>query len=103
MRLALPAASLALLCACTPTQDLGTRHGSPQHTYVCADGKTFLSRQIITGEVEITAGGVTRDVTNAAGDPVPGDHGISYTDGAASLTGFPGGPYQGCTLNDGET
>lgn len=103
MRFTLSAASLAFLCACTPTHDLSARHGSPQHTYVCADGKTFLSRQIITSEVEITAGGETHDVTNSDGDPAPGDHGISYVDGAASLTGFPGGPYQGCTLNDGET
>ncbi len=93
-------ACVLALSACTTGEDLRVRHGSPLHTYACADGKTFLSRQIITGEVEITAGGQTRDVTDANGDPIPLGPQITYADETASLTGMPGGPYTSCRLSD---
>ncbi|HEX5006930.1 MAG TPA: hypothetical protein VFV70_07435 [Hyphomonadaceae bacterium] len=90
------------LSACVSSQGLRLRHGSPLHTYSCADGKTFQVRQIISGEVEVTAGGRTRDVTNANGDLVPFGPHMTPIDEATRLTGMPGGPYEGCFMEDGE-
>jgi hypothetical protein len=97
--LALAFFSLAL-AACTTGEDLHLRHGSPLHTYTCNDGKTFLARQLITGEVEVTAGGRTRDATDANGDPIPGGPRLEPVDAATRLTGMPGGPYEACFLDD---
>ncbi len=96
--------ALAVLClsACTTGEDLRLRHGSPLHTFRCADGKTFQSRQIIGGEVEVTAGGQTRDVTDANGDPVPNGPRLTPSDEATRLTGMPGGPYDACRMDDGD-
>lgn len=101
MRLPLFLAGL-LAGACASGDNLHTRHGSPLHTYACDGGKTFLSRQIISGEVEITAGGETRDVTNADGDPIAGGPQLIYANETATLTGMPGGPYTGCRLDDAD-
>lgn len=88
--------------ACTTSEDtLRLRHGSPLYTYACNDGKTFMSRQIISGEVEVTAGGRTRDVTDADGDLVPGGPRLEPVDEATRLTGMPGGPYEACFIDDG--
>ena len=96
-------AALAALClsACSTGDDLRLRHGSPLHSYTCADGKTFQARQIISGEVEVTAGGATRDVTDANGDLVPGGPRLTPVDEATRLTGMPGGPYNACFMDDG--
>jgi hypothetical protein len=83
------------LGACA-SQPLASRHGSPLHTYRCEDGKTFQQRQIISGEVEVTAGGRTRDVTTADGDLVPFGPRLVPVDEATRLTGMPGGPYEAC-------
>jgi hypothetical protein len=84
-------------CETGPSQaDLRTRHGSPLYTYACNDEKSFQQRQIISGEVEVTAGGVTRDVTTADGDLVPGGPRLEPVDEATRLTGMPGGPYEAC-------
>jgi len=91
-----------LVAACAGGANLHARHGSPLHNYTCDGGKTFLSRQIISGEVEVTAGGVTRDVTNADGDPIPDGPRLVYSDETATLTGMPGGPYTGCRLDDAD-
>ncbi len=92
-----------ILSACATGEDLRTRHGSPLHTYTCNDGKTFQARQVMTGEVEVTAGGQTRDVTNADGDPVPNGPRMTPIDEATRLTGMPGGPYEACFMDDGDT
>ncbi len=90
-------------CAAGPDQaELRARHGSPLYTYVCDDGKSFQQRQIISGEVEVTAGGVTRDVTTADGELVAGGPRIEPVDEATRLTGMPGGPYEACFQADTE-
>ena len=96
------AAGFLALAACSTGEDLKTRHGSPLHTYTCEDGKSFQARQVMTGEVEVTAGGQTRDVTNADGDPVPNGPRMIPIDEATRLTGMPGGPYEACFLDDGD-
>jgi hypothetical protein len=97
--------TLAVLClsACATDEDLRLRHGSPLHTYTCADGKPFQARQIISGEVEVTAGGQTRDVTDANGDLVPNGPRMTSVGEATRLTGMPGGPYEACFMDDSET
>src|SRR5262245_13629107 len=96
----LPALAGLCLSACATSEDLRLRHGSPLHTYTCEDGKTFQSRQIISGEVEVTAAGQTRDVTDANGDLVPNGPRLTPVDEATRLTGMPGGPYEACFLDD---
>jgi hypothetical protein len=88
------------LAACATGEDLSLRHGSPLHTYTCNGGKTFLARQLMTGEVEVTAGGQTRDATDANGDPVPGGPRLTSVGEATQLAGMPGGPYEACVLDD---
>jgi len=90
------------LSACTTSEDLRLRHGSPLHTYKCEDGKTFQARQIISGEVEVTAGGQTRDVTNANGDLVLFGPRMTPIDEATRLTGMPRGPYEACFMDDSD-
>jgi hypothetical protein len=90
------------LAACVTDKDLRTRHGSPLHTYRCEGGKTFEARQIISGEVEVTAGGRTRDVTDANGDPAPNGPRMTYSGETSRLAGMPGGPYEACRLDDGD-
>lgn len=102
MNARLLAAGFLALAACSTGEDLKTRHGSPLHTYACADGKSFQVRQVMTGEVEVTAGGQTRDVTNADGDPVPNGPRMIPIDEATRLTGMPGGPYEACFMDDGD-
>lgn len=102
MRLGFLAASLLLVTACATGEDLRIRHGSPLHTYKCEDGKSFQVRQIISGEVEVTAGGQTRDLTTADGDLVPNGPRMTPVDEATRLTGMPGGPYEACVMDDGE-
>ena len=61
---------------CMTSEDaLCLRHGPPLYAHACNDGKTLMSRQIISGEVEVTAGETMR------------------------LTGMPGGPYEGCVVD----
>lgn len=103
MRARLLAGGFLALAACSTSEDLKTRHGSPLHTYACADGKSFQVRQVMTGEVEVTAGGQTRDVTNADGDPIPNGPRMVPVDEATRLTGMPGGPYEACFMDDGDT
>jgi|SRR5690349_6528512 hypothetical protein len=91
-----------LLTACVSNEDLRARHGSPLHTYKCEDSKTFAVRQIISGEVEVTAGGETRDLTTANGDLVKNGPRLTPIDEANRLTGMPGGPYEACFLRDDE-
>ena len=91
---ALPAAA----CAIDETA-LRQRHGSPLYTYTCADGKSFQSRQVMSGEVEVTAGAQTRDVTNADGESVPGGARLESAGEVMRLTGMPGGPYDACVLD----
>lgn len=99
---ALTAALLgAPLAACVTGEALSTRHGSPLYTHACENGKSFQSRQIISGEVEVTAGGRTRDVTDANGDLIPGGPRLETVDDASRLTGMPGGPYEACVLRVG--
>lgn len=102
MHMRLLAVGFIILAACTTAENLKTRHGSPLHTYACADGKSFQVRQVMTGEVEVTAGGQTRDVTNADGDPVPNGPRMIPVDEATRLTGMPGGPYEACFMDDGD-
>ena len=85
---------------CTTGDKLSLRHGSPLYTFVCNDDKTFQQRQIISGEVEVTAGGVTRDVTTSDGELVPGGPRLEPVDEATRLTGMPGGPYEACFMSD---
>ena len=100
MRLGLLIAGL-MVAGCATGEDLRLRHGSPLYTFKCADGKSFQQRQIISGEVEVTAGGVTRDATNADGAPVPGGPLLTPVDEATRLTGMPGGPYEACYMEGG--
>ena len=101
MRLWLATATVIALAACQH-ENLSVRHGSPLHTYKCADGKTFQVRQIISGEVEVTAGGQTRDVTDTNGDLVANGPRLTPVDEATRLTGMPGGPYEACFMDDSE-
>jgi hypothetical protein len=100
LMLALPA--LILSACATNGEDLRTRHGSPLYTFACNDDKTFQQRQIISGEVEVTAGGVTRDMTTADGEFVPGGPRIEPVDETTRLTGMPGGPYEACFMREDE-
>ena len=52
--------------------------------------------------MEVTAGGQTRDVTNADGDLAPFGPRMIPIDEATRLTGMPGGPYEACFMEDGE-
>lgn len=79
---------------------MSSRHGSPLHTYACANGKTFQARQVLTGEVEVTAGGRTRDVSDAEGEPNRSGPRLITEGTATRLEGMPGGPYQTCLLAD---
>lgn len=101
MRSAILFAAL-LPAACVSSEDLRARHGSPLHTYTCEDNKTFQVRQIISGEVEVTAGGQTRDLTTADGELVRNGPRMTPIDEANRLTGMPGGPYEACFLQDDE-
>lgn len=96
------AAGVVLLAACSTGEDLRTRHGSPLHTYACADGKSFQVRQVMSGEVEVTAGGETRDTTDANGDPIVNGPRMIPVGEATRLTGMPGGPYEACFMDDGD-
>jgi hypothetical protein len=100
MRLWRPAIATLALAACQHS-DLGARHGSPLHTYSCEDGKTFQVRQIISGEVEVTAGGRTRDLADANGDLAPGGPRMTAIEEATRLTGMPRGRYEACFMDDG--
>jgi hypothetical protein len=95
-----PALAVLGLSACAIGEDLRLRHGSPLHTYKCEGGKTFQARQIISGEVEVTAGGQTRDVTDADGELTPNGPRMTPIDEATRLTGMPGGPYEACFMDD---
>lgn len=88
------------LAACVSNEELRARHGSPLHTYKCDEDKTFQVRQIISGEVEVTAGGETRDLTTSDGDLVPNGPRLTPIDEANRLTGMPGGPYEACFLQE---
>lgn len=101
-RFAFPAMAVLLLPACATDEALRTRHGSPLHTYSCADGKSFQARQIISGEVEVTAGGRTRDVTDANGDPSPNGPRMTEVGETFRLTGMPGDPYDACVVDDAD-
>lgn len=96
--LILIACSLPLASCVADDSALRARHGSPLYTHACDNGKSFQSRQIISGEIEVRAGGRTGDVTYANGDPIPGGPRLDITDGASRLTGMPGGPYEACIL-----
>ncbi len=89
-------------CSAAPGEQLRARHGSPLYTFACNDGKSFQQRQIISGEVEVTAGGITRDATTADGEPVPGGPKLEAVDEATRLTGMPGGPYEACLMKQGD-
>ncbi len=102
MRFASLILCLLSAAACSTGADLRSRHGSPLYTFDCNDGKSFQQRQIISGEVEVTAGGVTRDVTTADGDLVPGGPRLEPVDEATRLTGMPGGPYEACFMREGD-
>lgn len=102
MHASLLASCALILSACATGEDLRIRHGSPLHTYKCEGNKTFEVRQIISGEVEVTAGGQTRDLTTADGDLVPNGPRMTPIDEATRLTGMPGGPYEACFMDDGE-
>ena len=102
MHMRLLATGLLALTACSTGEDLRTRHGSPLHTYQCAEGKSFQVRQVMTGEVEVTAGGQTRDLTDAEGEPIPNGPRMTPNDEATRLTGMPGGPYEACFMDDGD-
>lgn len=100
MRVLILVISALTASACATENDLRVRHGSPLHTYTCTSGKTFQSRQIMSGEVEVTAGGQTRDVTDSNGDPIPNAPRLTSAGETISLTGMPGGPYEACVLDD---
>lgn len=100
MRSGVPVIAFLALAACVSNEELRARHGSPLHTYTCEDSKTFQVRQIISGEVEVTAGGQTRDLTTADGDLVPNGPRLTPIDEANRLTGMPGGPYEACFLQE---
>lgn len=100
---ALALCPLLLLAACASQEDLRNRHGSPLHTFACANGKSFQQRQLMTGEVEVTAGGVTADVRDADGDPIQGGWVMETAGDFTTLHGAPGGPYERCTLDDALT
>jgi hypothetical protein len=101
MRLLLLTLCSLLTTACmTSEEGLRLRHGSPLYTRVCKDGKTLLSRQMNSGEVEVAAGGRTQDAANGDGDgePVPGRPRLEQVGDAMRLTGMPGGPYEACLI-----
>ncbi len=100
MHAGLVTTSALVLAACATGEDLRSRHGSPLHTYTCAHAKTFEVRQIISGEVEVTAGGETRDLTTSDGDLVANGPRLTPIDEASRLTGMPGGPYEACFMKD---
>lgn len=100
MRSGVPVIAYLALAACVSNEELRARHGSPLHTYTCEDSRTFQVRQIISGEVEVTAGGQTRDLTTADGDLVPNGPRLTPIDEANRLTGMPGGPYEACFLQE---
>ena len=102
IRSVLPALAVLCLSACVTGEDLRLRHGSPLHTYKCEDGKSFQVRQIISGEIEVTAGGQTRDLTDANGDLTPNGSRMTPIDEATRLTGMPGGPYEACFMDDSD-
>ena len=102
MQAMLPALAVLCLSACATSEDLRLRHGSPLHTYKCADGRSFQVRQIISGEVEVTAGGRTRDLTDANGDLTLNGPRMIPIDEATRLTGMPGGPYEACFMDDSD-
>jgi hypothetical protein len=102
MQAMLPALAVLFLAACVTSEDLRLRHGSPLHTYKCADGRSFQVRQIISGEVEVTAGGRTRDLTDANGDLTLNGPRMIPIDEATRLTGMPGGPYEACFMDDSD-
>jgi hypothetical protein len=101
MRCLLATTCVLSLVACAH-EDLSIRHGSPLHTYKCEDGKSFQVRQVMTGEVEVTAGGQTRDLTTADGELVPNGPRMTPVDEATRLTGMPGSPYEACFMDDGD-
>lgn len=100
MRSGVPVIAYLALAACVSNEELRARHGSPLHTYMCENSKTFQVRQIISGEVEVTAGGQTRDLTTADGDLVPNGPRLTPIDEANRLAGMPGGPYEACFLQE---
>jgi hypothetical protein len=88
-----------LTTACMTSEEAhGLRPGSPLCTHVCKDGKTFLSRQMNSGQVEVTAGGRTQEAANSDGEPVPGRPRLEQVGDAMRLTGMPGGPYEACLI-----
>lgn len=101
MRILLLALCGLTAAGCTTSEDaLRLRHGSPLYTHACNDGKTFMSRQIMSGEVEVTAGGRTRDVADGDGNLIPGGPRLEPAGEAMRLTGMPGAPYEACVIDN---
>jgi len=104
MRL-IPIATLALaaatLAACAGVQAAPGADSGPL-TYRCAGGKRFTAAWNQPGDrVKVTAGGVTKSLpaaTSAWGARnAAGGYEIWGKGAGATLSGFPGGPYNACT------
>jgi membrane-bound inhibitor of C-type lysozyme len=92
-------AGLALLAGCAVRPAPGS--SAAPHLYACDGGKSFTAAYELSGKrATVSAGGVTRALRLARSGS-----GARYTargmelwgkGRAATLTGFPGGPYDGC-------
>jgi membrane-bound inhibitor of C-type lysozyme len=93
------AGALALLAGCATAPAPGSTDAP--HAYRCERGKSFTASYGLNGRrAVVSAGGITRTLRLARSAS-----GARYTargmelwgkGAAATLTGFPGGPYDGC-------
>ena len=84
---------------CMTSKDaLRMRHGSPLSNPACNNGKTFMFRQIISGHLQVTASGRTRDITDGDGNLMPGGLRLDPRGEAMRLTGMPGSLHETCVI-----
>lgn len=101
MRLPLAIALTALLAGCASVEPMDAITDAPI-AYACKGGKGFTAAYRASGKkTVVTAGGVTRVLplaVSASGARYAGGGYEIWSKGPdATLTGFPGGPYSGCT------
>lgn len=100
-RIALISAALLLLAACASVQPMDSIVDAPI-AYACKGGRGFTVTYPASGKrAQVSAGGVTKSlplaVSASGARYAKGDYEVWSKGDDATLKGFPGGPYNGCT------
>lgn len=100
-RIALFSAAALLLSACASVQPMDSIVDAPI-AYACTGGRSFTVTYPASGKrARVSAGGVTKSLPLAASASgaryASGDYEVWSKGESATLKGFPGGPYGGCS------